>query len=100
MAPLPSVQGSTVRPPQFRKGLASHRWALAHALPWRRARACGAACARAHPLVSDGAQVADSVGEESDAYEFLTQTFTVYEEDISDSRSQLAAVTLAAGAAC
>jgi len=41
------------------------------------------------------AQVADSCSEESDAYEFMTQAFTIYEEDISDSRAQLAAVTLA-----
>jgi len=43
------------------------------------------------------AMVADACHESSDAYEYLTQAFTVYEEDISDSRAQLAAVTLAAG---
>ena len=47
---------------------------------------------RLHLLASS---VADSVGEEGDAYEFMTQAFTTYEEDISDSRAQLAAVTLA-----
>ena len=41
------------------------------------------------------AQTADSCGAESDAYEFMTGAFTTYEEDISDSRAQLAAVTLA-----
>jgi len=41
------------------------------------------------------AHVADSVGEENDAYEFFTQAFTTYEEEVSDSRAQLAAVTLA-----
>ncbi len=41
------------------------------------------------------AHVADSVGEEADAYEFFTQAFTTYEEEVSDSRAQLAAVTLA-----
>jgi len=41
------------------------------------------------------AQVADRCGEEADAYELMTGAFTTYEEDISDSREQLAAVTLA-----
>ena len=41
------------------------------------------------------AQVADACGEESEAYDFMTGAFTCYEEDISDSRAQLAAVTLA-----
>ena len=34
-------------------------------------------------------------GEPEDAYEAMTQAFTCYEEEISDSRAQLAAVTLA-----
>eukprot|EP00326_Haptolina_ericina_P003151 CAMPEP_0181228236 /NCGR_PEP_ID=MMETSP1096-20121128/33242_1 /TAXON_ID=156174 ORGANISM="Chrysochromulina ericina, Strain CCMP281" /NCGR_SAMPLE_ID=MMETSP1096 /ASSEMBLY_ACC=CAM_ASM_000453 /LENGTH=775 /DNA_ID=CAMNT_0023321751 /DNA_START=31 /DNA_END=2359 /DNA_ORIENTATION=- len=42
------------------------------------------------------AQVALSVGEEIDAYEFITEAFVCYEEEISDSRDQLAAVTIAA----
>jgi len=41
------------------------------------------------------AHVADTVGEEGDAYEFFTQAFTTYEEAVSESRAQLAAVTLA-----
>jgi len=41
------------------------------------------------------AHVADSVGEDADAYEFFTQAFTTYEEEVSDSRAQLAAITLA-----
>ena len=39
---------------------------------------------------------ADSCGAEGDAYEFMTSAFTTYEEEISDSREQLAAVKLAA----
>ena len=39
------------------------------------------------------AHVADTVGEEGDAYEFFTQAFTTYEEAVSESRAQLAAVT-------
>jgi len=42
------------------------------------------------------AQTADACGEEEDAYEFMTQAFVVYEEDISDSRAQLAAINLIA----
>jgi len=42
------------------------------------------------------AHVADSVGEEADAYEFFTLAFTTYEEEVSDSKAQLSAVTLAA----
>jgi len=41
------------------------------------------------------AQAADAVGEEEDAYEFVTQAFVVYEDDISDSQAKLAAITLA-----
>mmetsp|Transcript_19670 Transcript_19670/g.32780 ORF Transcript_19670/g.32780 Transcript_19670/m.32780 type:complete len:771 (+) Transcript_19670:13-2325(+) len=41
------------------------------------------------------AQTADLCAEEADAYEMLTQAFVVYEEEISDSRAQLAAITLA-----
>jgi len=44
------------------------------------------------------AQTALSVGEEADAYEFMTQAFVCYEEEISDSRAQLAAVTIASSA--
>lgn len=43
------------------------------------------------------AMVADSVGEAEAAYDLIAKTFEVYEEEISDSRAQLAAVTLAAG---
>ena len=43
------------------------------------------------------ALVADSVGEGEAAYDLIAKNFEVYEEDISDSRAQLAAVTLAAG---
>jgi vacuolar protein sorting-associated protein 35 len=42
------------------------------------------------------AHVADSCGEEADAYEFMTGAMTTYEEDISDSKAQLQAVQLAA----
>jgi vacuolar protein sorting-associated protein 35 len=38
---------------------------------------------------------ADRVGEAEDAYEAMTQAFTCYEEEISDSKAQLAAVSLA-----
>jgi len=41
------------------------------------------------------ALTADSCAAEADAYEFMTGAFTTYEEEISDSRAQLAAVTLA-----
>ena len=44
------------------------------------------------------ALVADSCGEESDAYEFMTQGFVTYEEEISDSRAQFAALTCAQAA--
>ena len=49
----------------------------------------------AHRLYLQAAQTADAVGEEAVAYEFLTQSFIVYEEEIADSRAKLAAVTLA-----
>jgi len=39
--------------------------------------------------------VADSCMEEADGYDFFAQAFVTYEEDISDSREQLAALTLA-----
>jgi len=42
------------------------------------------------------ALVADSVGEAEAAYDLIAKNFEVYEEEISDSRAQLAAVTLAA----
>jgi len=41
------------------------------------------------------AQTALLVGEAEDAYEFVTSAFVCYEEEISDSREQYAAVTLA-----
>ena len=40
-------------------------------------------------------QVADACGEEADAYEFLTQAFIVYEEEISEQPAKRAAITLA-----
>ena len=38
------------------------------------------------------ALAADAAGEEGDAYEFVAQAFIVYEEEISDSRQQVAAI--------
>jgi vacuolar protein sorting-associated protein 35 len=43
-------------------------------------------------------QVADQTGFEEVAYEFLAQSFTIYEEAISDSRAQFQAVCVIAGA--
>ncbi|KAL9112143.1 MAG: hypothetical protein Q9227_003520 [Pyrenula ochraceoflavens] len=43
-------------------------------------------------------QIADQCGFEQYAYEFFAQAFTVYEDSISDSRSQFQAVCLLAGA--
>jgi len=40
------------------------------------------------------AQTADACAEEADAYEFLTQAFVVYEEELPDSRAQSSAMTL------
>ena len=40
------------------------------------------------------ALVADSCGEEDDAYEFLTQAFTLYEDEISSQAAQVSAITL------
>jgi vacuolar protein sorting-associated protein 35 len=45
-----------------------------------------------------GAQAADYCGFEDLAYEFFVQTFSVYEESISDSRQQLQAITTIIGA--
>jgi len=45
-----------------------------------------------------GAQTADYCGFEDLAYEFYVQTFTVYEESISDSRQQLQTITAIIGA--
>lgn len=44
------------------------------------------------------AQAADCCGFEDLAYEFYVQTFTVYEESISDSRQQLQTITTIIGA--
>jgi vacuolar protein sorting-associated protein 35 len=38
------------------------------------------------------ALAADAAGEEGDAYEFVAQAFIVYEEEVSDSRQQVAAI--------
>uniref|UniRef100_A0A7S0JA92 Vacuolar protein sorting-associated protein 35 n=1 Tax=Calcidiscus leptoporus TaxID=127549 RepID=A0A7S0JA92_9EUKA len=54
------------------------------------------AAALALRLFLQCAQTADACGEEADAYEFLTQAFVVYEEELPDSRAQSAAVTLIA----
>ena len=43
-------------------------------------------------------QIADQCGFEEFAYEFLAQAFTIYEDSISDSRSQFQAVCIIAGA--
>lgn len=43
-------------------------------------------------------QVADQAGFEEVSYEFFAQAFTVYEENISDSRAQFQAVCCFAGA--
>lgn len=43
-------------------------------------------------------QVADQTGFEEVAYEFFAQSFTIYEEAISDSRAQFQAVCVIAGA--
>lgn len=43
-------------------------------------------------------QVADQNGFEEVAYEFFTQAFTIYEENVSDSRAQFQAVCIIAGA--
>lgn len=45
-------------------------------------------------------QVAANCGNEDIAYEFFAQAFTVYEESISDSRSQFQAICVVAGALC
>ncbi|RDL42185.1 Vacuolar protein sorting-associated protein 35 [Venustampulla echinocandica] len=43
-------------------------------------------------------QIADQTGPESVSYEFFVQAFTIYEEQISDSRAQFQAVCIIAGA--
>ena len=43
-------------------------------------------------------QIADQTGFEEVAYEFFAQAFTIYEEAVSDSRSQFQAVCIIAGA--
>ncbi|GAB7363127.1 hypothetical protein MBLNU230_g3416t1 [Neophaeotheca triangularis] len=45
-------------------------------------------------------QVAANCGNEDISYEFFAQAFTVYEESISDSRSQFQAICVIAGALC
>jgi vacuolar protein sorting-associated protein 35 len=45
-------------------------------------------------------QVASQCDNEDAAYEFFAQAFTVYEESISDSRSQFQAICIIAGALC
>jgi len=48
-------------------------------------------------LFLQGAIVADKIGfsnHETVAYEFMSQAFSLYEDEISDSRAQLAAITL------
>ncbi|PPJ51447.1 hypothetical protein CBER1_09163 [Cercospora berteroae] len=45
-------------------------------------------------------QVASQCENEDVAYEFFAQAFTVYEESISDSRSQFQAICIIAGALC
>jgi len=49
----------------------------------------------AYRLYLQCAQTALAVGESEDAYEFVTSAFVCFEEEISDSREQYAAVTLA-----
>ena len=48
-------------------------------------------------LYLQGALTADQIASETKAYEFLTQAFTLYEEDISDSREQVNCITLIMG---
>lgn len=43
------------------------------------------------------AQAADACSFETIAYEFITQSFLIYEENIADSKAQLAAITLIIG---
>lgn len=43
------------------------------------------------------ALAADACGIETIAYEFLTQSFVIYEENVADSKSQVAAITLIIG---
>jgi vacuolar protein sorting-associated protein 35 len=43
-------------------------------------------------------QIADQTGPEAVSYEFFVQAFTIYEEQISDSRAQFQAVCIIAGA--
>jgi vacuolar protein sorting-associated protein 35 len=45
-------------------------------------------------LFLQGALVADRVGNETIVYEFFSQAFTLYEEEVTDSRAQQAAITL------
>lgn len=49
-------------------------------------------------LYVNAASVADQVESEEASYEFYAQAFTIYEEAISDSRSQFQALSLIAGA--
>ncbi|PAA49851.1 hypothetical protein BOX15_Mlig015621g2, partial [Macrostomum lignano] len=52
-------------------------------------------------LFVDGALVVDKIPfdqHDTVAYEFLSQAFSLYEEEISDSKAQLAAITLLTGA--
>jgi vacuolar protein sorting-associated protein 35 len=43
-------------------------------------------------------QIADQTGPEAVSYEFFVQAFTIYEEQVSDSRAQFQAVCIIAGA--
>jgi vacuolar protein sorting-associated protein 35 len=45
-------------------------------------------------LFLQGALAADRIGLEKEAYEFVIQAFTVFEEDISDSKAQVASLVL------
>ena len=49
------------------------------------------ACAT-NSYASPSSPAADAAGEEGDAYEFVAQAFIVYEEEVSDSRQQVAAI--------
>lgn len=45
-------------------------------------------------LFLQGALTADQVGNETITYEFISQAYSLYEEEVTDSREQVAAVTL------
>ena len=50
-----------------------------------------------HRLFLQGAQCANECGEDKIAYEFVSQAFLLYEEDISDSKAQMELVLTSAG---